>query len=363
MHNTKLHTLNLSHNELVSVSDLRGLESLFILDMANNNISNVSGDSLISAPSLSHLVLHHNQIVSVNNMNETNLVTLDLSYNLLDSIPALPQSLTHLNLSYNNISNIVMSQNCATSLQLTHLDLSHNPIEHLTNDQLSGLDTLISLKLVSTLLTSVPSIPSLQMLDLSRTLIPKLEAEDLKEMVLMTNLTIAHCSKLASIESGAFSNMSLLICLNVSHNPELSAWDPDTLDDLQYLSDLDIHANNLKTVLIPFLPSLQRINVANNPWICDCRLMEMQNMLQQLPSTSMASCHLPRHLSDKLITDVIIHPCDSHSSQEFSDETHDLENQYHYFYLFISIACLSIVLLILIINRRRLTDTITEYRY
>ena len=150
--------------------------------------------------------------------------------------------------------------------------------------------------------------------------------------------------------------------MNISHNPKLSSWHQDTLEELQYLSELDIQSNNLKTVLIPFLPSLQRLHVNDNPWSCDCRLMELQNILHQLPSTSRASCHLPRHLSDKLITDIIIHPCDSHNSQEFSDETHDLGNQTYYFYLLISIACLSIVLLILLINRRRLTDTIAEFR-
>ena len=65
-----------------------------------------SGKDLQPASSLEHLLLVHNQIKLITDMKEIKLKTLDLSHNLLVSVPQISSSLTQLNLRNNNISQV-----------------------------------------------------------------------------------------------------------------------------------------------------------------------------------------------------------------------------------------------------------------
>ena len=52
------------------------------------------------------MLLVHNQIKLITDMKEIKLKTLDLSHNLLVSVPQISSSLTQLNLRNNNISQV-----------------------------------------------------------------------------------------------------------------------------------------------------------------------------------------------------------------------------------------------------------------
>ena len=124
------------------------------------------------------------------------MTSINLSHNLLEAVPSLPSSLKRLDLS----RNLVMEVNFPRGQsKLQHLDLSHNPLDSLEVESFSGLSHLLSLHLVSTHLTSIPSpalssLTSLRTLDLSGLLVTSLGQGDLP-LPSLTSLSLTHCPR------------------------------------------------------------------------------------------------------------------------------------------------------------------------
>lgn len=117
------------------------MNKLKTLDISNNDIKQIPAEVYY----LIHLkVLHlsHCNIQSIRNMNHLlQLTSMKLDHNDLeeDKLANFPPNLLQLNISYNHFQNfpIILS----SSLQLVTLDLSYNRIE-----SLSGIETLINIK-------------------------------------------------------------------------------------------------------------------------------------------------------------------------------------------------------------------------
>ncbi|XP_070580537.1 protein NLRC5-like [Ptychodera flava] len=131
---TSVTHLNLSQNDLheVNFENLENYTQLEGLDVSYNKLSLADIRKILKliSTSLTLLSISHNNLKRIDNSFEhlTNLRQLDLSNNglLSCSILSLPSSITHLNLSHNQISFIGQKVNHLS--QLTHLDMSHNQI-------------------------------------------------------------------------------------------------------------------------------------------------------------------------------------------------------------------------------------------
>ena len=200
----------------------------------------------------------------------------------------------------------------------------------------------------------------LQTLDLSMNPLSTMSTRDLSSLPQLTNVTVTRCPVLTSVQPGVFSDNNVIQHLNISNNPQLSSWSPDFLHGSNSLIELDISDNNLSTVILPKLPSLQQIKLENNPWLCDCKLIQMQLKLLQLKLRNSPLCHRPRGVSDQVLTQVKLVPCDSHTSEEYSEE--NLSEQHYFIYLLISASCLSIIGLVFILSRRKLCLIISQLR-
>ncbi|GMN68341.1 hypothetical protein TIFTF001_037396 [Ficus carica] len=109
--NSKLTTLDLSYNSLISFPDLKNLSELRILNLSNNQIVGKIPNWIwgIGNNNLMHLSLSGNYLVGMEEPFSfpESLVYLDLHFNQLQgNISALPRSLGYLDLSSNNFTSL-----------------------------------------------------------------------------------------------------------------------------------------------------------------------------------------------------------------------------------------------------------------
>ena len=137
----KLNNLNL---EEIPPS-LYECSELLELELMNNNISIIT-NQLSLLKNLIYLELKSNQIKDIEvNLSMNSLITLDLSFNKIESssltkITQYFQSLKVLSLS-NNIITVIPTDVCSSNISLTILDLSFNQI-----DSLEGFDCVNNLQ-------------------------------------------------------------------------------------------------------------------------------------------------------------------------------------------------------------------------
>eukprot|EP01117_Protostelium_nocturnum_P006626 TRINITY_DN2385_c0_g1_i1.p1 TRINITY_DN2385_c0_g1~~TRINITY_DN2385_c0_g1_i1.p1 ORF type:complete len:175 (-),score=37.49 TRINITY_DN2385_c0_g1_i1:605-1129(-) len=112
-----------------------------LCDLTNTRCNKIEG--LDQLKELKQLILRQNLITKIENLQEQkNLIHLDLYDNQISSIENLPhESLTYLDLSFNNIRQITNLEGCN---KLKELFLVHNKITNMD----VGLEPLIQLQLL-----------------------------------------------------------------------------------------------------------------------------------------------------------------------------------------------------------------------
>ncbi|KAI8513195.1 hypothetical protein Bbelb_098340 [Branchiostoma belcheri] len=230
--------LNLTDNVISTLPQgvFEGLSSLTHLDLTDNRISTLPPDVFEGLSSLTHLDLSHNNLRTSQAQLPETLDYLDLSYNKIKSnryLPHRPEGLENirtLTLSHNLIQRIETGE-LAELNQLEHLDLSHNEINTVMPSAFRGLSRL-------------------QFLDLSN-------------------------NKIKYIKEMTFEGLGNLTHLNLEVNQ--IAVIGDAFQRLYGLRHLNLRSNRLvvlnQTTLGPVVYRLEAIDIADNPFLCDCKLM------------------------------------------------------------------------------------------
>ena len=252
-----LESLDLHGNRLTFLPPgFSNLQSLSILNLSRNNLTNSCLEVINTIPSLRELRLADNMIEGVldsDAFSMESLDTLDLNNNAITELPstfASAPNIRKLFLAGNKIS--ALSFDSRTKLKLVELDVSRN-------------------KLSSTLLGCGVSMQGMRVLDASNNALTKLcdnETLDMPELQvlrieenrlrLIPNLS--SCIKLVNL-SAAANNISDL---------------PDGMTSLPVLANVDVSRNGLRTIddRIGLMESLTTFHIANNP-IPQRRLMSM----------------------------------------------------------------------------------------
>ncbi|KAG4071851.1 hypothetical protein HA402_006012 [Bradysia odoriphaga] len=234
------------------------LEMLKTLRLNNNQLHALHPDVFEHFPNLEVLSLHSNPIMAIDHLtsvaisNIPNLKFLDLSYLELTEVPkhlfVSPRELHTLNLTGNLLTSVPEALQFAVNLETLYLD--ENNIEHI---------------------------------DKGNYVFPKMDKLEF--------LSISYTT-LKSIGSGAFSQLSELKTLMLTNNPHLSSIHESALSrkgkenprQIEYppLTNLYLHNNNLSTLdanLFPRYDNLDVVDLRHNPWVCDC---ENQWMISNL---------------------------------------------------------------------------------
>ncbi|XP_071371699.1 vasorin b [Centroberyx affinis] len=253
------------------------------------------------------------------------LEMLDLSQNKLTELPDRVfeplTSLRNLDLSSNQITHI--SEECFQGMALLErLYLYSNHIKTIHPAAFNGLEQLLELKLQGNQLTSLPalSMPRLLLLDLRFNVLPSLGPSDLQTPNLeslklagvgLTSLDEELMASLRNLHELDISGNQLetfpqalkeargLIHLSLAGNPmgPLKVQDLQNLGELQELDISNLSLQGLPEEFSQLFPHINKLTVAENPFNCLCTLAWFPSWLRAqgitLERTEETRCHFP----------------------------------------------------------------------
>ena len=164
------------------------------------------------------------------------------------------------------------------------LDLSHNSIMGIDDNTFAGMDVSF-LDLGYNSLRRIPNIAlrklvSLKTLIFDGNLFHIFETGSLHD-VQVKFLSISNCKLLQRFEKESLSNLPQLETVTLENNPHLAFFHPAALTNVPSLLGLLLSNNNLTTLenMNPFIPSLKRIFINGNKFLCHCSLVWIQKLL------------------------------------------------------------------------------------
>lgn len=247
--------------------------TLTSLDLSHNNLRVIEAQKILDLPELQILLLSHNAIEQLNWTGAVfnTLQRLDLSYNLLSSVPAchnMPQ-LQWLSLAGNSLQKITpLAFSCFPSLK--SLDLSTSMLGTISGVGIG--DSAFAVKATDGI--AMKKMVNLTELDLSSTFLTHIQQEWTKDLPNLRKLTISKIPFLKSLEIEAFKNMPLLKELICKGSSALSWTEPKIFEHTPQLEILDFQNCNLSNFDRWNINSsaILRIILTGNPLKCSCDL-------------------------------------------------------------------------------------------
>ncbi|NXX78814.1 LRRN4 protein, partial [Urocolius indicus] len=252
-------------------------EALETLDLSNNLLEEVNGTEIANLPRLRVLSLRQNHLQAVRWGSEahSSLLFLDLSFNKLSSVPSCHSSslpnLKWLSLAGNPLLEIQpLAFSCYPQLQFLNLSAT-----------LLGQDDSRGIRESAFAISASPSEDvnrpgsNINMLDLSRTFLEKIQQEWTRDLPNLRSLHLTKMSRLKSLDTDFFKSMPGLRELNCQDSHSLSFVRTEMFDSAPHLRLLSFENCNLSS----FNPwntnsseGLIIINLSGNPLLCDCQL-------------------------------------------------------------------------------------------
>lgn len=328
-----LKTFYLRKNKLTTPNGLGRLSNLEYLDISYNKLAELKKPLIQKLPKLQHFVAHHNKLntITINDLSKwKNLKYLDISYNHLETLnlPLLPK-LEILNISNNRLRSLLFPVGI---MSLRIIDASNNRLASMVPFQFSGMRQIHTVNFSNNHIAMIHGQTfrgfTPKIIDLSQNKMTKLghygwenatevyfsqnqiQYVHMQSFYHMFSLEVLdlHDNQIETIEHGTFRHLKNLTTLLLSRNNFGSNTNFNniftSLSDLQYL---DLSSNcltslsntslrrspHLKTILLSSnnltsispimfvdITHLEQIDLSDNPYICDCRLIPLRDWLR-----------------------------------------------------------------------------------
>ncbi|KFW64007.1 Leucine-rich repeat neuronal protein 4, partial [Pygoscelis adeliae] len=251
-------------------------EALETLDLSNNLLEEVNGTEIANLPRLRVLSLRQNHLQAVRWGSEalSSLLSLDLSFNKLSSVPschssALP-NLRWLSLAGNPLIEIQpLAFSCYPQLQFLNLSATL-----LGQDDSRGIrESAFAISTSPSEATNRPG-NNIDMLDLSGTFLEKIQPEWTRDLPNLRSLHLTKMSRLRSLDTDFFKSMPGLQELNCQDSHSLGFVRTEMFDSAPHLSHLSFENCNLSS-FNPWNTNSSGsiiINLYGNPLLCNCQL-------------------------------------------------------------------------------------------
>ncbi|NXJ61569.1 LRRN4 protein, partial [Rostratula benghalensis] len=251
-------------------------ETLETLDLSNNLLEEVNSTEIAKLPRLRILSLRQNHLQAVRWGSEalSSLIFLDLSFNMLLSVPschssALP-NLRWLSLAGNPLIEIQpLAFSCYPQLQFLNISATL-----LGQDDSRGISkSAFAISATPSEATNRPG-NTIKILDLSGTFLEKIQSEWTRDLPNLRSLYLTKMSRLRSLDTDFFKSMPGLQELNCQDSRSLAFVRTETFDSAPHLSHLSFENCNLSSFNPWNINSSDRItiNLYGNPLLCDCQL-------------------------------------------------------------------------------------------
>ncbi|XP_014821791.1 PREDICTED: leucine-rich repeat neuronal protein 4 [Calidris pugnax] len=251
-------------------------ETLETLDLSNNLLEEVNGTEIANLPRLRILSLRQNHLQAVRWGSEalSSLISLDLSFNKLSSVPschssALP-NLRWLSLAGNPLIEIQsLAFSCYPQLQFLNISATL-----LGQDDSRGISkSAFAISASPSEATNRPG-NTIKILDLSGTFLEKIQPEWTRDLPNLRSLYLTKMPRLRSLDTDFFKSMPGLRELNCQDSHSLSFVRTEMFDSAPHLSHLSFENCNLSSFNPWNINSSDRIiiNLYGNPLLCDCQL-------------------------------------------------------------------------------------------
>ncbi|XP_019634430.1 PREDICTED: carboxypeptidase N subunit 2-like isoform X1 [Branchiostoma belcheri] len=289
------------------------------LHLYSNAITTLNQSDFSRYRSLTWLHLGDNQISMIHNKtfhDLTSLTYLNLHDNHLTTLPA------DIFVGLGNLRYLSLHTNQLTSLSadifvglgnLQELWLYSNQLTSLSADIFVGLGNLQRLYLENNQLTSLPAdifggLGNLNGLRLQSNNIHSIEAGTFNDTTKLTYLFLQN-NNISTITADTFGNLLQIKTLFLSGN-NINTFPVEALSNLNIsvLSELTLDNNQLETLPVmayDILAYIPIVNIANNPWQCDCRMAPFkQRMSGSYRFEDQIRCARPANLTGQLLRDV-----------------------------------------------------------
>ncbi|XP_078594367.1 uncharacterized protein LOC144872181 [Branchiostoma floridae x Branchiostoma japonicum] len=272
-----------------------GLRNLQHLELHSNEINDIQTGTFISTPRLRYLYLSGNKLAHLRSGMFTGLgnlqaITIFVGHNEISDIqagtfPSTPQLETRsLYMKNNNLTNL--KSGMFTGLgNLQTLELKNNEINEIQAGTFNSTLQLETLYLDNNNLTSLRSgmftgLGNLQHLELHSNEINDIQAGTFISTPRLRYLYLSG-NKIAHLRSGMFTGLGNLQELWLFDNG-ISDIQVGTFSPTQQLRILKLDQNRLEVLhadMFVVLSSISDVDINNNPWQCDCRMVPFRQLM------------------------------------------------------------------------------------
>ncbi|XP_020811292.1 uncharacterized protein LOC110186445 [Drosophila serrata] len=339
----QLRQLDVSNNSLTNIpltlADTSDTLPLMTLDLSCNQFQHLSTNFFVQRlPQLKNLNLAHNQLLNISRESFYNLLelqTLILSHNNISDIDyetflALP-NLQHLDLSHNHLSGSAIR-----ALQgipdLVSLSIAYNPEVGVAMQEFVASWSLKELDASGTGLCQVPAAlaQSVRTLKLSDNWFKAINCGDMDSYPLLQYLDLSH-SRIAQVEDDALGRLELLTSLFLDHNLLMRV--PSSLPtSLEHLFLQNNQIMELPPQAFASLVNLQTLDLSGNrliflPALSMPKLLTLNLQSSGVESVSQSIVHTLPQLRDLLLEDNPIKCSDLLAIAEWASPCRAVEGQ------------------------------------